>query len=456
MLYHPEFCDILLIITALLIVVFLFYAALISILEGERRAALRAAGLAIALLIIYLVPLFVPDPAAIWISCGLIGFTWLFMLILLFPTKFFEKKIKMEIPAEAINEKTVMLSRKRLEPGSERYIGYYKEFPGHQEADLHFRTKPGLLDEKSAFYDPLTFTATRATFEATTAFYPFLDGKATTDKKYVEPEKISAFILQWAKKKGAVSVGITKTFDYHWYSVIGRGEHFGEKARLPHSHAIAFTVEMDKELMDTAPHGPTVMESAWQYMNAAVIATELAIFLRRLGYNARAHIDGDYRVVCPLVARDAGLGEIGRMGLLMTPELGPRVRIGVVTTDLAMPSAERRDFSDMIEFCRICKKCAHVCPSNAIPVDDRQDISGVKRWQIKQEDCYTYWCIAGTDCGRCMSDCPFSHPNNLFHNMIRLLIRNSKVFRHFALKMDNFFYGRKPKPATVPDWLKAK
>ncbi|MCD4724644.1 MAG: hypothetical protein K8R63_07350, partial [Bacteroidales bacterium] len=81
---------------------------------------------------------------------------------------------------------------------------------------------------------------------------------------------------------------------------------------------------------------------------------------------------------------------------------------------------------------------------------------GVKRWQIKQEDCYTYWCISGTDCGRCMSDCPFSHPNNFFHNMIRMLIRNSKVFRHFALKMDDFFYGRKPKPAPVPEWMKAK
>ena len=66
------------------------------------------------------------------------------------------------------------------------------------------------------------------------------------------------------------------------------------------------------------------------------------------------------------------------------------------------------------------------------------------------------YCLPGTDCGRCMSDCPFSHPNNFFHNMIRMLIRNSKVFRHFALKMDDFFYGRKPKPAPVPGWLKAE
>lgn len=70
---------------------------------------------------------------------------------------------------------------------------------------------------------------------------------------------------------------------------------------------------------------------------------QLAEFMRSIGYPARAHIDGSYRVVCPLVARDAGLGEIGRMGLLMTPELGPRVRIAVVTTDLPLvPDGTRR------------------------------------------------------------------------------------------------------------------
>ena len=50
---------------------------------------------------------------------------------------------------------------------------------------------------------------------------------------------------------------------------------------------------------------------------------QLAAAIRDLGYPARAHIDGNYRVIAPLVARDAGLGEIGRMGLLMTPRWVP-------------------------------------------------------------------------------------------------------------------------------------
>ena len=39
-----------------------------------------------------------------------------------------------------------------------------------------------------------------------------------------------------------------------------------------------------------------------------MIAVDVAKYLRELGYSARAHIDGNYRVIAPLVARAAGLG----------------------------------------------------------------------------------------------------------------------------------------------------
>jgi reductive dehalogenase len=300
-------------------------------------------------------------------------------------------------------------------------------------------------------YDPLTFKAADALFEAIKNFYPDVDGDPAEHKADINAKEITQYMKAWIIREGGLSAGITKLKDYHWYSVIGRGSDYGQEAQLPHQHAIAFTVEMDKDMMDQAPHGPTVMESARQYMHAAVIATSLAKFIRELGYSARAHIDGNYRVVCPLVARDAGLGEIGRMGILMTPQLGPRVRIGVVTTNMPLVQDVRRDLSYMLKFCHICKKCADVCPSKSIPFDDRKLIDGVRRWQINQERCFTYWCIIGTDCGKCMSDCPFSHPDNLFHRAVRKMIRNSSVFRHFALRMDDFFYGRNPRSFKVPE-----
>jgi reductive dehalogenase len=254
---------------------------------------------------------------------------------------------------------------------------------------------------------------------------------------------------------GATSVGVTELRDYHLYHTVGRGEDYGKPVEREHKYALALTVEMDKEMIDAAPFGPTVMESAQQYLRSGTTAIQAAEFIRQLGYPARAHIDGNYRVVCPLVARDAGLGEIGRMGLLMTPELGPRVRIAVVTTDLPLVVDERRYDSSTIDFCIRCKKCAEACPSKAIPFGDRVEIEGVQRWRINSEVCFTFWCVIGTDCARCVKVCPYAHPDNFLHNSVRLGVRKSARFRELALAMDDYFYGRIPTPSAFPEWMKS-
>lgn len=430
------------------------YIGIVSWLENEKRAAKRAALLAVLIPSILSITFLLPDQYRIVPITILLVSILGFIALLFLPTYWIEKKLGYEVPVSQINEKTVMFSRRLLKPGTDQYRKYYEEFPEHEFADKNFRSKPGLLSETSTLYEPFTFKAADALFEAIKAFYPDIDGEPADKQARIDLKRMSTFIKNWILKEGVVSAGITELKDYHWYSLIGRGPDYGKEAQLPHEYGIAFTVEMDKDMMDQAPYGPTVMESARQYMHAAVIATAVAKFIRGLGYNARAHIDGNYRVVCPLVARDAGLGEIGRMGILMTPALGPRVRIGVVTTDMPLEVDAKRDLSYMIKFCSICKKCAHVCPSKSIAFDDRKLIDGVRRWQINQEKCFTYWCIVGTDCGKCMSDCPFSHPDNFFHNIVRRMIRYSSIFRRLALAMDDFFYGRKPKPLLVPKWIK--
>jgi ferredoxin len=107
----------------------------------------------------------------------------------------------------------------------------------------------------------------------------------------------------------------------------------------------------------------------------------------------------------------------------------------------------------MIDFCERCLKCADACPSKSISFEGRKEIDGVKRWQINSESCFTYWCTAGTDCAICMRSCPYSHPDNFLHNIVRAGIKQSVLFRELALKMDDFFYGRTPIAADDFPWL---
>ena len=194
------------------------------------------------------------------------------------------------------------------------------------------------------------------------------------------------------------------------------------------------------------------MESSEQYLQSGVLALKLASFLRKLGYEATSHIDGNYEVICPLVAADAGLGVIGRMGLLMTPDLGPRVRISVVTTTLPMEYSGSGPDRTTLHFCHLCNKCAVNCPASAIPEGPMELFDGIHRWRINSEKCYHYWTVSGTDCGRCMTVCPYSHRDNMFHRFIRWGLKNNLVFRYLAVKLDDVFYGRKPRIRSLPDW----
>ncbi|MHC4141516.1 MAG: 4Fe-4S dicluster domain-containing protein [Planctomycetota bacterium] len=433
----------------------LAWAAIVSWREAEPRATgvffLLAVVLPVPFMIVGLASFEGRTPAA----AALLSVTAAVAVVLVIPTGR-TPVIGDDTPTKRIDERDVMFSRAAMTPGSARFEDYYAAHPDKKAADDEFRSQPGLLAPDTTMYHPYGFAAADATFWSVEHLRTIVDGDVAPQRLECDPAEIGGFIRTWALRMGAVSVGVTRLEDHHLYTHVGRGEQYGQPVTCEHDYAIAFTVEMARDMVAGAPKSPITMESAQQYMHAAVIAVQVAAFVRGLGYPARAHIDGNYRVVCPLVARDAGLGEIGRMGLLMTPQLGPRVRLGVVTTSLPLPVDGRRYDGTMIDFCARCSKCADICPSKAIPLDGRSTIDGVKRWKIDSEACYTLWTKLGTDCGRCVAVCPYSHPDNLLHDLVRAGVRNSALFRKLAIRLDDVFYGRTPPSGALPDWMKAE
>jgi ferredoxin len=425
------------------IVLILFLAfGYLSEREGERRAAAISTFLAI----LGSSPFFIATVLPIGTMQTLLGVLIVSALIaaglLLIPLGRVERKD--DVPKIRFDERDIPFARARLRPGSPEYRTYYELRPENQVIDDKFRKLPGLLSPKAQKADPTIFASAEASFQLTEALREEVDGRVSSIQVENTPEQNTRSMKDFARNLGAISVGITELKAYHIYSHIGRGSgEYGSPITLKHAYAIAFTVEMDYSIMQHAPEAPVVLESARQYVEAAKIAITLGYFIRSQGYPARAHIDGNYQVIAPLVARDAGLGEIGRIGILMTPELGPRVRLGVVTTDLPLIPDERMDGSSVIDFCSFCKKCAENCPSRSIPFEDRIEIDGAWRWRINSDTCFRYWNAIGTDCGICMAVCPYSHPDNWSHNLVRWAIRRSGFARRMALKMDDLFYGRK-------------
>jgi epoxyqueuosine reductase QueG len=63
-------------------------------------------------------------------------------------------------------------------------------------------------------------------------------------------------------------------------------------------------------------------------------------------------------------ARDAGLGEIGDNGLLLSPRFGIRLGLGAVLTEREIPTMTAR--GDPVQLCTHCGLCLRACPVNAL------------------------------------------------------------------------------------------
>ena len=420
--------------------------------EGESRAARIGLGAALVTLAAFLLAAMMP----LLVKVALLGLVALFVLagatLFFLPVGGVQRGN--DVPQKRFDERDIMFARARLIPGSADYSAYYDMRPENKASDDTTRSLSGLLSPGASEANPFIFAAADACFGLTATLRDVVDGPVAPTRSERAPVVMTAYIKDLARYFGAHTVGIAELQPYHVYSHVGRGQGgYGSPISLKHRYAIAFTVEMDLEMVGAGPAAPTVLESARQYVEAAKIAIELANLARSQGYPARAHVDGNYRVIAPLVARDAGLGEIGRMGLLMTATLGPRVRLGVVTTDLPLVPDDRSHDTSILDFCKECKKCADVCPVRAIPHGDREEIDGVLRWRINADLCYRYWCVVGTDCGRCMAVCPYSHPNNSMHNLARRAVLRSGFARRTMLWLDDLVYARKPPPKPAPPWV---
>ena len=267
-------------------------------------------------------------------------------------------------------------------------------------------------------------------------------------------QDISVIMKKAARFYGASLVGIAKVDERWIYSrsygsaftnypeTIGRAgsivfEDVEEPAELDDGtlviprrmkYVIALAFEMDREAIATSIAGPQAAASGMGYSRMAFTTGTLAEFIRGLGYHAIPC--GNNTALSIPIAIDAGLGELGRNGLLITPRYGPRVRLAKVFTDLPLAPDQPISFG-VQAFCEVCGKCADTCPGRAIlPGHNARTYAavtssnnpGVYKWPVDAEKCQRVWCHAGHDCAVCIRVCPFNHPDSWLHRTTQTLM----------------------------------
>jgi reductive dehalogenase len=357
--------------------------------------------------------------------------------------------------AERFDERHIMFGRAELREGTSQYEEYYTDLnPGVKETDDGIRAMPELGGPGAKYYDELDSPYMVSVFEFIEKYRHLADpGEPGRSPAGIDPREATRRIKGFARHLGVLDVRVTRLRDYHVYSHAGRQlSNWGDEIGIRHVYAVVFSVEMNHHMVHSAPLLPTAIETSIEYMRIAGISICLATYIKNLGYNARAHVDGNYQVLATAVAHDAGLGELGRLGLIITPTHGPRVRTAVVTTDLPLIEDQPINFG-VQHFCEICKKCAENCPSQSIERGEKREVRGVTKWQSKMEGCYKYWRSVGTDCSICLAVCPYSKPDTFYHRVLRFFIRRNALARSLAFFLDDLLYGKRPRHVHKPEWF---
>lgn len=112
-----------------------------------------------------------------------------------------------------------------------------------------------------------------------------------------------------------------------------------------------------------------------------------------------------------LAAHLAGLGWIGKSCLLVTPEIGPRVRWASILTDAPITAGQ-----PLAERCGRCTECVEACPAHAFagrnfrvdePREARFDAFKCYEYQRRRREQ-----VGVILCGMCVYVCPYGRKDN--------------------------------------------
>jgi reductive dehalogenase len=318
---------------------------------------------------------------------------------------------------------------KGIESLLEPLKSYYKQHPRQLELDLALRSEvfPKMRQDNKTYGHQ--FKLATAWSHAMAAVWPKMEdgppevsdfsGVASAGPlKMKSPDKTAQLIKKVAHQLGATLVGITK-LNPDWvfsYPMRRRGFELDKPLEIPKhwQYAIVIGTPMAWDPMFANPNYGTSEDA---YAKSRIVAFRLAAYIKQLGYPARPHTPGtDYDLMVPPIAVEAGLGEIGRHSVLVTPELGSNIRPAVVTTSIPMTPDKPIEFG-VKDFCKTCKICAEQCPSGAITMGEPVEVRGYKKYQLDSSKCHNFWFsnLGNMGCRICVAVCPYSRKSNWLH-----------------------------------------
>lgn len=173
-------------------------------------------------------------------------------------------------------------------------------------------------------------------------------------------------------------------------------------------NVIVLGMEMKWDKIKTAPGAICEIEVFRVYKVLGDVTIQLTEYLKDQGYKCEAHHPFGGKLLYGPHVMAANLGIVGRNGLIITPEFGPRQRWSIITTDAEIPSAPEKDFQDLKDYCESCGSCVKNCKGGAVYKVPIQKGSGIVT-HIDRSKCIQS-ILTNNYCSYCLRICPKGHP----------------------------------------------
>ncbi|MEP2714903.1 2Fe-2S iron-sulfur cluster-binding protein [Pseudophaeobacter sp.] len=284
------------------------------------------------------------------------------------------------------------------------------------------------------------------------AFVLLQDGEPARGPRPSDAARNAANIKAASYWLGIDAVGISRCPDWTWYS----HDATGAEIHPEHDQAISMIVDQGFDTTEgtSGDDWIAVAQSMRAYLRFSLLGGVIARQIRNLGYKAKAHTVMDGEVLQPPLLLMSGLGEVSRIGeVILNPFLGPRLKSGVVTTDMPMVHDKPIDFG-LQAFCEACNKCARECPSGAITAGPKLMFNGYEIWKSDSQKCTTYRITTpgGAMCGRCMKTCPWNLEGIFSERPFRWAAMNIPKAAPVLAKLDDALGNGEMNPAKKWWW----
>ena len=210
-------------------------------------------------------------------------------------------------------------------------------------------------------------------------------------------EDVTEEIRKRALDLGYGEVGFTRNDRHYVY----QSRKSAMKSGLP--NAICLALEQDYVKTQTIPSMDAEDTHFGTYFDQGPLTAELVSFIHSLGY--RCQVSGPtwhYGPMIPMFVQ-AGLGQLGANGQLLSPHFGSRARLQIIYTDAKLTLDSPIDYG-IHAFCQECKVCVDRCPGRAL-TSEKVWYRGIEKNKLAFKRCRPVM-AEYEGCGICMKVCP--------------------------------------------------